>query len=56
MAVREGEGESAGRPVGEWLLLTHAVQDTDRKLLGVMLVGRNLGYLSEVQSMLRYSQ
>ena len=32
------------------------MQDTEGRLLGVMLVGRNLGYLSEVQSMLRYSQ
>ena len=54
-SVREKESRRAGRS-GEWLLLTHAVQDAEARLLGVMLVGRNLGYLSEVQSMLRYSQ
>jgi signal transduction histidine kinase len=56
MAVGDKDGEGGARHEGEWLLMTHAVQDSQHRLLGVMLVGRNLGYLSEVQSTLRYSQ
>jgi signal transduction histidine kinase len=41
---------------GERLLLTHPVKDADGKLLGVMLVARNLAYLSEVESTLNYSR
>jgi signal transduction histidine kinase len=41
---------------GERLILTHTVQDSDRRLLGVMLVARNLAYLSQVESTLSYSR
>jgi signal transduction histidine kinase len=42
--------------VGERLLLTHVVDDADGKVLGVMLVARNLAYLSQVESTLSYSR
>lgn len=50
-----GAGTDASRH-GEWLLITHAIQDDDRRLMGVMLIARNLEYLGQVQSTLRYSQ
>jgi signal transduction histidine kinase len=39
----------------EWLITTHVVEDVDRRLIGVMLTGRNLDALANVQSTLRYS-
>jgi signal transduction histidine kinase len=56
ITVPESDGEGVGRRSGEWLMMAHPVQDADHKLLGVMLIGRNMGYLSEVQSTLRYSR
>jgi signal transduction histidine kinase len=44
-----------GREV-EQLMTAHAIEHADRRFLGVMLVARNLGYLSQVQSTLRYSR
>ena len=41
---------------GERLLITHAIRDLDQRLVGVMLVVRNLQYLSRVQSTVNYSQ
>ncbi len=41
---------------GERLLLTHIVEDADRRWVGIMLVVRNLAYLSEVESTLSYSR
>jgi len=41
---------------GERLILTHTVQDPERRPLGVMLVARNLAYLSQVESTLSYSR
>ena len=38
------------------LLMTHAVQGTDGELVGVLLVSRNLAYLSRMQSTLAYSR
>jgi signal transduction histidine kinase len=56
LAVPETESDASKSYSGEWLLLTHAIQASDDRLLGVMLIGRNVGYLSEVQSTLRYSR
>jgi signal transduction histidine kinase len=42
--------------VGQRLLLTHLVEGEDGEILGVMLVARNLAYLSEVESTLNYSR
>ena len=40
----------------EQLLTAHAIEHADRRFLGVMLVARNLAYLGQVQSTLRYSR
>jgi signal transduction histidine kinase len=41
---------------GDLLLLTHAIAGTDGELVGVLLVSRNLAYLSRMQSTLAYSR
>jgi len=41
---------------GERLLVTHLVQDDSGQILGVMVVARNLTYLSQVESTLSYSR
>ena len=41
---------------GERLILTHPVNDAKGDLVGVMLIVRNLEYLSQVQSTVRYSR
>jgi signal transduction histidine kinase len=41
---------------GERLVMTHAINDPKGDLVGVMLVARNVEYLSEVQSTVRYSR
>jgi nitrogen-specific signal transduction histidine kinase len=40
----------------ERILVTHAIEDSTGRFLGAMLVARNLGYLSRVQSTLNYSR
>jgi len=40
----------------EWLISTTVVEAVDRRLIGVMLTGRNLDALANVQSTLRYSK
>jgi signal transduction histidine kinase len=40
----------------ERMLMSHAIEDTNGRFLGVMLVARNLGYLSQVHSTLNYSR
>jgi len=42
--------------IGERLLLAHVVEDADGKAIGVMLVARNLAYLTQVESTLNYSR
>ena len=44
------------RRSGERLIITHAVNDANGDLVGVMLIARNLEYLSQVQSTIRYSR
>jgi len=41
---------------GERLILTRIVEDTEHRPLGVMLVVRNLAYISQVESTLSYSR
>jgi signal transduction histidine kinase len=41
---------------GERLLISHAIRDLNQRLVGVMLVVRNLHYLSQVQSTVNYSR
>jgi signal transduction histidine kinase len=40
----------------ELLLMTHAIEGTDGGLVGVLIVARNLAYLSKMQSTLAYSR
>ena len=40
----------------ERLLMSHAIEDTNGRFLGAMLVARNLVYLSQVHSTLNYSR
>ncbi|MGE5359227.1 MAG: ATP-binding protein [Bacteroidales bacterium] len=46
-------GEDAG---SERLVMTHVIKDVDERMVGVMLVARNLDYLSRVQSTINYSR
>ena len=41
---------------GERLILTHPMNDATGALVGIMLIARNLEYLGQVQSTLRYSR
>jgi signal transduction histidine kinase len=41
---------------GERLMLTHPVNDAAGELVGIMVIARNLEYLSQVQSTIRYSR
>ena len=44
------------REGAERLVMTHAINDPHGELVGVMLIARNLEYLSQVQSTIRYSR
>ena len=46
----------AGAESGERLVMTHAVNDAKGQLVAVMIIARNLEYLSQVQSTIRYSR
>jgi nitrogen fixation/metabolism regulation signal transduction histidine kinase len=46
----DGAGDRGGR-----LVMTHAVNDPSGQIVGVMLMCRDLGYLGEVESTIRYS-
>lgn len=62
LAVGEGAVAADGRMSGDAedpdgrLVMTHAVKDAAGQTVGVMLVSRDLGYLSEVQSTIQYSR
>ncbi|HYN06917.1 MAG TPA: ATP-binding protein [Vicinamibacterales bacterium] len=58
LATGQPQGPSAGELPGggERLILTHLIRDPEERLLGVMIVSRNLGYLSQVESTLSYSR
>src|SRR5262249_47176329 len=60
LASRQSRGPVSvtfdGSESGERLLLTHPVNDANGELVGIMLIVRNLEYLSQVQSTVRYSQ
>ena len=51
ISVSIAEGDATER-----LLVTHAIEDTNGRFLGAMLVARNIGYLNQVHSTLNYSQ
>lgn len=40
----------------EFLVMSHAIADRDGRLVGVMLIARNVAYLDQVQSTLNYSR
>src|SRR5439155_21758426 len=48
--------QSAETDEPEWLLMSHAIEDTNGRFLGAMLVARNLGYLSHLYSTVKYSR
>ena len=43
-------------PDAERLLVCHAIEDTNHRFVGAMLVARNVGYLNRVHSTLNYSR
>jgi len=47
---------ASGADAGERLVMSHAVTDKTGALVGVMLIVRNLEYLSQMQSTIRYSR
>jgi signal transduction histidine kinase/uncharacterized membrane protein affecting hemolysin expression len=55
-AFEPAEGRSADAGAEELLVMTHAIEGTDGELVGVLLVARNLAYLSKMQSTLAYSR
>jgi signal transduction histidine kinase len=48
--------QSARGDSGERLLVSHPVNDASGRLMGAMVIARNVEYLSQVQSTLRYSR
>jgi signal transduction histidine kinase len=55
-AARVPDGGSHRTPEPERMLMSHAIEDTNGRFLGAMLVARNLGYLTQVHSTLNYSR
>ena len=51
-----GPVSAAFGETGERLVMTHAIVDPQGEFVGVMLIARNVEYLSEVQSTIRYSR
>ena len=57
LVSRQSRGPlSAGFGDTERLIMTHAINDPKGDLVGIMLIARNLEYLSQVQSTVRYSR
>jgi signal transduction histidine kinase len=58
LTFRSAAEEDAKRApeAGERLILTHPINDASGALVGIMLIARNLEYLGQVQSTLRYSR
>ena len=48
--------EGNGNATREWLVAAHPVEDRERRLLGVMIVARDLQALGAVESTIRYSR
>ncbi len=53
LALASGDADGSAR---EWHVTAHPVEDHDRRLVGVMVVARDLAALGEVESTLRYSR
>ena len=58
LASRQSRGPlpAAFGDSGERLVMTHVINDPKGELVGIMLIARNLEYLSQVQSTVRYSR
>jgi signal transduction histidine kinase len=56
LATRRSRGPVETKLDEDVLVMTHAIEGTDRALVGVLLVSRNLASLSRVQSTLAYSR
>jgi signal transduction histidine kinase len=58
LATRQSRGPLSAHfgDAGERLVMTHAINDPKGDLVGVMMIARNLEYLSQVQSTVRYSR
>jgi signal transduction histidine kinase len=56
VSIAVGPHADADADPAERLLMCHAIEDTTGRFLGVMLVARNLGFLSHVHSTLNYSR
>ena len=56
LASRRSRGPLQAQLDDEVLVMTHAIEGTDQRLVGVMLVSRNLASLSRVQSTIAYSR
>jgi signal transduction histidine kinase len=54
--VINGAETSFDNDAAERLLMCHAIEDTNHRFIGAMLVARNLGYLNQVHSTLNYSR
>jgi len=54
--ARENAGASNPGQAADALLMTHAIEGTDGRLVGVLLVSRDLSYLSQMQSTIAYSR
>jgi signal transduction histidine kinase len=55
-SVAAEPSEPVGDPDAERLLMCHAIEDTNGRFVGAMLVARNLAYLNQVHSTLNYSR
>ena len=53
VTLNSGDAEGSAR---EWRVTAHPVEDRDRRLVGVMVVARDMAALGEVESTLRYSR
>ena len=51
-----GDQTGGNDPDTERLLVCHAIEDTNHRFVGAMLVARNVGYLNRVHSTLNYSR
>jgi signal transduction histidine kinase len=54
--IRTDSADANADAPPEHLLITHSIEDSTGRFIGAMLVARNLGYLSHVQSTLNYSR
>jgi signal transduction histidine kinase len=53
---RSFRGQAEDEAATELLLMTHPIDDGHGKFVGAMLVARNLGYMNQVHSTLKYSR